>query len=507
MSALKCFPGLILTLLGCMNKKYWLLIALLWVIFGILGYFRLDPDFGLHIRPGQDVIDKGIGKTDRYSYTMPTFPEVRHEWLTNVGMAFLYPRIGMLGMAAVFSLLTVLVFVVSIPSSLRKWATVPILLGSAVLFNRAGVRPQVEDWLFLAVLIRWVTSETVWKKWKWLMPLMFILWANLHGGFVLGLVVLLGMVIARLDFASLWVWIVCLGAVHVNPYGVRIWEEVWLTMSDPMLKKAIMEWLPFFMTVEFGLVMLVAMLLAFGWRYRSKLQLWKIGLLGVTFAAALSSLRHGALFVVVSVPVLAEVIGYFNEEFEGQKEKGVRINWFNKMVLGMVFLVWGWGVLMLGVEVYNSVAIGGYPVGAVKYLVENGVRGRLFADYGWGGYLMWKLPDQKLFVDGRMPSWRYLESAKCKGLSAKGESCNAFAEYLEIVDKGKTDILDKYGVETVMLKVAEKTKPPKVLLDMLEKIHVKMKNSTEKDEGLESKLKGLGWREVYKDKVAVIYEK
>ena len=47
-----------------------------------------------------------------------------------------------------------------------------------------------------------------------------------------------------------------------------------------------------------------------------------------------------------------------------------------------------------------------YPEKIAAYLELNPCQGNIFNDYNYGGYLIWKLPSQKVFIDGRMPSWK-----------------------------------------------------------------------------------------------------
>src|SRR3982751_5366213 len=65
----------------------------------------LDPDFGWHLRLGQITLQQGIPQTDLFSYTMPHYKMVNHEWLVDMGIAKLFPFFGLDGLAVMFSLL------------------------------------------------------------------------------------------------------------------------------------------------------------------------------------------------------------------------------------------------------------------------------------------------------------------------------------------------------------------------------------------------------------------
>ena len=117
-------------------------------------------------------------------------------------------------------------------------------------------------WLLLAILLRLVLDKKIWEKWRFGFPLFFILWANLHGGFVAGLLILFFLVIVRaarekkLKAVDVVVLSFSLLATFVNPYGAGSWKEVWLSVSDPSLRWQIIEWMPAVFMVDFSLAAL-----------------------------------------------------------------------------------------------------------------------------------------------------------------------------------------------------------------------------------------------------------
>lgn len=244
----------------------WLVWLVLWGIFSWVGVNNLDPDFGWHLKVGDLLWKSGIPKTDPFSYTMPSFGWVDHGRLTDMAISWLYPRVGMMGLAGVFGAVATLALMVAVPVNSWKWSIVPVFLSAGVLINRSGIRPQVEDWLFLAIILRLLRNEMWWKRWKWIVPIIFAGWSNLHGGFVAGLAVL-GVGIGakwiegvRRNKKDLLVMGLSILAVGVNPYGMRVWEEVWLTMTDSYLRQTISEWKPFYVKAELSFWMLVAWL-------------------------------------------------------------------------------------------------------------------------------------------------------------------------------------------------------------------------------------------------------
>lgn len=253
-----------------------------WGVFLAIGVFRLDPDFGWHVKMGEYIEKYGIPAKDPFTYTMPNFDYIDHAWLTSVLMGWGYRVMGKAGLAAVFATMTMGVLGLAVGGR-KRWATVPVLLGSILLLGRGGVRPQVIDWLFLAGMVRWYESREAWRKWRWVFPVVMGVWANLHGGFAVGLVVMLAavgirsLVERKVNLVDVAVWGLGIVGAGVNPYGVRVWYEVWLTMSDGGLRWSIAEWQPFFVTVEPAFWMLAVFCFMGMWRYRDKVVKWKAG--------------------------------------------------------------------------------------------------------------------------------------------------------------------------------------------------------------------------------------
>jgi hypothetical protein len=504
------------------NKKWWMLMGGLWLMFWIVGVYRLDPDFGWHVRIGQMIRDRGIPKTDPFSYTMPSFRWVDHGLGSDVLLGYLYPVWGSWGLAALFATLVVMVWVVVVPGNLRKWALIPVLLSAAVLSMRSGVRPQVQDWLYLAIILRWWEERRWWKKWRGLVPVFFGYWANMHGGWAVGLGVLAVLIgwdwwrKAKRDYKDVATWIMGVLATLVTPYGFGLWHEVWLTVSDGNLKWSIAEWQPFFFSLEFGFLIAAVCLVMFGWYQRGRVDSRRLVVAGLTFVAGLSSLRHGALFAVAMVPALAMVLKSFYEDFasKGDEVEG-RLKIFYKVLTVVAVVVFGLEVAFRTYEVY--LGIKGdvyYPVAAVEELKKLNPEGNLFTEYGWGGYVLWKYPERKLFVDGRMPSWRYnvwgcdlkIFGEKCN--APDGESEWAFKDYLEVADKGNfEDLFNKYDVRIVVWPRSKNGKG----FDLSREIErffkmVGWADNTKK-QGFIEKLTQSGWERVFEDVKTEIYIK
>lgn len=493
------------------NKKFfWIAAVMITAGFWIKGMAMMDPDFGLHMRMGEyNVLHGGVPMTDQLSYTMPDYPVIDHEWLSRNIWYFLYAKTGFAGMAFLYALMATGAIVLLIPAGAKAWSAGAMFLAAEVLMPRMGIRIQVETWLLMAIMLRIWRDRALWEKWRWVVPAGFALWVNLHGGFALGIFILTFLVGVRslekrnIDVRDVLVWGMSLVMTGLNPYGFRVWNEVYLSMTDNMLKGTIAEWQPFFVTVELGWVFLVAILGFLGWRYRKEIKLEEAGLWGGLWLAGLSSLRHMALFGVVAGGAVTKLWKRFGEEMIQRGGEIVRekVQIVNKVLIGIGMVLWLWQV---GWSVAAMVGPGGYlsfyPVKAAEYLKMNLPEGNLFSTYGWGGYLVWKLPEKKLFIDGRMPSWRWTSPDE-RNLD------RAFKNYYDIVEKGDyKEMFLKYDVTTVLWSEKKESAWLTKVRVWLKERGLRLNRAGEEDK-LVKALETDGWRKTYFDGTAVIYEK
>jgi hypothetical protein len=496
------------------KKTWWVLLALLWVSFWIKGISLVDPDFGWHLTMGKVISVSGIPKTDPFSYTMANFAFIDHEWLTNWIWYWIYPVLKEPGMSAVYALMAIATLVVTVRRKDWEWASVPVVLAAAILIVRTGVRPQVESWLMLAILWRWWSERRIWEKYRVLAPVMFCVWANLHGGFALGVFLLAAMIGARtiqerkLDVWDVGVWGLGLVATCINPYGTRLWYEVWMQMSDSSLHSNISEWLPFFASVELGFWFLLALVVGLGSKMGKRLPWWQWAVAGGLLLSGLAALRQMALFAVVAVPMVVEMWKTMVKELKPTAIVKRRLKIFLGILLGIATLIWGWNaVWIVGGVAAGKAADDMYPVKAVEYLKSHQFSGNMFSDYAWGGYLIWKYPEKKVFIDGRMPSWRYGVwpfASEPAFASGSGETRWAFKDYMKIVDKRELGLLSRYNV-TVVLWHAETKINENWLITTLKKMKV-LNNNPTGDKFVKSLL-AAGWGKIYDDGKAAIYEK
>lgn len=380
-----------------MNKKG--LLAFKWFfVFSLIFialFNQLDLDFGWHLASGNYVRNRGIPTHDVFTYTAEGFRWINHEMMNDVLMSFLYSFGGYTILVILYSALWTGALLLSAPRARLGI----LLLGSLAIMPYIAVRPTAWTAFGLAVLLKIISGRS--RRLKLAIPLLFLFWANLHGGFIIGLAVLVYYAIR--ERSKFWAGVLLAStlATFGNIYGPRLYEEILRTLFDPSVHSQIVEWFSFYI-FDSSWPFIISWIIGFWLFSRHKLSEW-LSLPPLMLLAGFSATRNITLFVVVSLQKTDE---YYSMMLKQIPKKPA---WLTKLFF--------WGSTTI---IYLAVAFGfygqfmpwvndreiNYPRTAVAYLKTHGCPGRLFNDYNYGGYLIWKLPEEKVYIDGRMSSWR-----------------------------------------------------------------------------------------------------
>lgn len=462
-----------------------LLFAMCWILASI----SVDPDFGWRVQIGKYILHHGIPAVDPYSYTMPSFRFVDHEWLTHVVIYSVYT----IGGYKILAILIAGVYTATVALITRQfrgyWLISHILLVAMVLLHYFAVKPQVLAWLYTALLINALISA----RWKYIyryqIPFLFLLWANTHASFVYGLGVYA--IWVATDYkktkskSEVLVFLVSVAVSFINPYTWRIWEEIIRTGSDTRLRLYVQEWMPQFLHIGLSSFILTGWYLALLIHYRRQMSLFEklVSLTGFIFG--ISSSRNFPLWVITVSPIVARLFGLFEQEAGRNKITRIRMKKLAFAFMAVCFAITAFEVFFIAKEDISYSEKQRYPQGAIHYLQTHPTRERVFTAYEWGGYFIWKYPEEKVFIDGRMPSWRQTNAPS-------GESTDALTEYMKVItaDKNAPQILNKYHIQIAVLPVG-------FLQDN--------KYSSFKGQRFINLLKKRGMKQVYKDNIAVVF--
>ncbi|OGH27945.1 MAG: hypothetical protein A3C27_03225 [Candidatus Levybacteria bacterium RIFCSPHIGHO2_02_FULL_39_36] len=463
------------------------------IFFIIKNLFILDPDFGWHLRLGELILKSGIPKTDPFSYTMPSFPFVDHEWLSNIMIYFIYQKSFIL-LAIVFALFPLFTLLITFYKNFKPFLFGVYILSFSVLLSFSGIRIQTISWMLVSTLLVVVLNGELWKRFRFFIPLLILLWANLHGGFAIAIYILALTIAAkaierkieRLDFV---VFFASLFATFLNPYGPRLWGEIFLQIGDPSLRWKIAEWLPGVFFIELSFILLLAISLVLVFRFRSKLSILDLTIFLGLILLSFSSARHIPFLIIANLCLAQKTISIFYSELRGKKVQ-------EKRFLKVAFVFAVLSLFIFSYEHY-SLNLGSnsrdkYPSAAVSYLKKERIKGEIFSDYGWGGYLIWKMPEKKVFIDGRMPSWRWN--------APSSESDYAFHDFSEISKGDYKKYFEKYNIRYVLWP-RDETKDPRLF-----SINISFFKKENRPSLIE-RLEQDSWEKVYEDQAAVIYRK
>jgi hypothetical protein len=419
-----------------------------------LGWFSpesYDSDYWWHLKTGQYIVETHtLPVPDPFAFTtagagaayageaITRHFNLTHEWLAQV-LFYLVWRATGFGGVVLFraSLLTAFCGLVGMVAwrrcggFYRSLAAACAAAGMAIPF--ALDRPYLITFLLLAATI----AILEYRRWLWLLPPLFLIWANCHGGYFLGWLVL-----AAYSAEALWqrsdsrlLWTVSAVSVllsGVNPNGFRI-IQVLVYYRGSSLTSKLLEWArpQWFAFNEFTVLWTGAALLMLWARRRVRPVDW---LLFAAFAAAAFSAQRNTILIGLEAPIV--IVSYFP--------------WKRTLPPLVPFaaslLLIGGGILASAGSFFQlRAAEWRYPAGAADFLLAHHVTGPLFNTYEYGGYLIWRLwPQQRVFIDGRSLS----ESV--------------FQDYGRILynveergGKNAQQLLDRYGVQTIVMNTFE----------------------------------------------------
>ncbi len=355
------------------------------------------------------------------------------------------------------------------------------------------VRAQIFTYALFALTLYLLERARITGQWRtlWILVLLLVLWANLHGGFLAGLGLMalysVGGMLSRRAFLPYMVVFIAAGlATAINPYGLEYWRYLVAAVSMP--RPEITEWASAYQAYQHGmflnefLVYFVVAALALFFTLKMRWgELTPLLALCLTFYLGAKHLRHQVFFFLLTGAYLPlPVTWYLNTmradpKVQALQKLGQRLGWQLPALLLAAVLGY-YGYLIVSQDPLNfrlpSLPSPGksaryYPTGAVTFIRENRLSGNLLTDFDWGEYLIWSLtPDCRVSLDGRFET--VYPKAVCQ-------------EYFEFI----------YG-RPRWKQFLEKYPPDMILIDSRSRIYNLIKNEP-------------SWKEVYKDAGSALF--
>ena len=381
----------------------------------------IEPDTYLHLATGQLIAERSIPRQDPFSYTVKGQPWLAHEWLSARLMyaahAFGGPRFLVWCTAVTASASLALIGAAARQGGVRS----PLAVGLAQLFA-AGltahvfcVRPHMLTSLALALQVFLVAGFARTRRISFLvaLPPLFVVWANCHGGFIIGA---LPFAAALVDLATAprapgstykrdLGWLAGTGLASaasccINPSGASLLAFP-LRFGSAAFSH-IPEWqAPTLADAPWPLILMLGSLAIF-WRWRSELRAGDFLTLVAVYLLGFSARRHSQVVAVLAAPILARCI-----------ERALRgPGWIaaapgeappsrpgGSFVAAAVALL----ITLAGSAFQDFVGPAQLPQQAVFELKKRQPDGHVFHSAALGSYLIWALgPSWPVFIDGRL---------------------------------------------------------------------------------------------------------
>lgn len=435
-----------------------LLLAAVWI--HLTGPVK-DPDSFWHLATGRWIVEEGrLPETDPFTFsqaaTNPS-PEdawrvrfiLRSYWLAQSLFYLVHQTFGYGGLvamrAAVLTLVAAAMILWMYACRVPALLAFPLVMAAAHYLSQTpfkNVRPQMFSFLF-AVVVLYLLEEALrtWEsrdgtgandetsRWRWyvvLLPITMATWSNLHGGVILGIVIVAIYLGAEplvrlygrrkghqqhsadyLRFAS--VCVVSGLSSLLNPETYRSLQYVLNLGTASRYGEVLSEYMsPIRITVQFHEPLpafwgcLALGLFVHVWRFRKIPLRWHLLFLFLG-AIALKNYRYSIFFVLIEPLLIAAALA---DPVRKLLRRLGTLRWgLITQYVALTLLI----VSLIAVDVrsgrvlkFGRSVVPNYPTGAVRFIRQQGIRGNVFNTYDWGGFLTWELsPEVRVFYDGR----------------------------------------------------------------------------------------------------------
>jgi hypothetical protein len=441
----RCIKNIKTQKLSC-SLELFIVVAVFGLIFMIAIVQPLDGDTWWHLRAGEETFKEGKPLiVDVFSYTRQGQDWAAHGWMTELWLYSLYRVGGFTAITVWIALMTIMIitlmyFQMEGPPILKICLLVVV---SIMLLPFLKARPQMTSLVFV-LLTTWILHLYRTQKRDlvlWLIPI-FILWANLHGGFIAGFIVILiniiGDLIGRVMHETgarhldrnqvvklLVVLVACAVAVMIHPLGINVWTTLYHTMMVGGDRALIVEWAsPDFHDpiLQLYLWFLLCVLVIFAIAPR------KVAWIELMIFSAFTAMgfiwrRNLSLMVVYGMVVTSFYLWSFlsvfwektKSDFNGLTKKliiriksGLESNTpvgIHILLCVITAFVYLGGVYKINkVTNLDAMAVWEnqlFPVKAKDWIENNHPAGNMLNSYNWGGYFEWYLRDYPVFLDSR----------------------------------------------------------------------------------------------------------
>ena len=476
-------------MLTAKRKEFIVKILIVFIGFFIMFKPTTDPDFGWHYKYGEYLFNNHhLLRQNIFSYNFASYEWANSYWLFEFMLFTTYKFLGPIFAGIFYSVLgTAIITFIFYKIQAQNIFKIPGLILTFMVLSSFSItiRSFFFSTLFMFILLYVLTFR---KNLIKLLPFMFLVWVNLHADFTLGLFIL-GLytlseflpIIKSKMFNVKKVLILLIPSAlsflltFINPDGYKLLTAI--LNETGLLKRAyVMEWQPIgsdsSIVYAFFIAIFVLTVLFLYYNAR-KTPIWILIPMATFFFFAMKSAYFIRPLFVISI---FSTLAFWNLDFsiiQNLLSKKLLVKLEKAGILLSSFILFvALSVFTKNVVIASDVRLWSkeaeYPYEAISYIRNAKLAGSMFNTYGWGGYLIWQMPEHKTFIDGRMTSWRIGKRF-------------ITAEYLEITREPKKyeKLFDSYKISWVL------DKPDSRLIKFL---------------------KTKKWKVLYEDKVSIILQ-
>jgi len=454
--------------------EYILFAAIFWGI-ASMGPILLNSDGDL---PRHLLVGKMIRAThtveliDIFSFRTTGYPSIPHEWLAQVIFSIFNGWMGLSGVVVLTALLITLAWSLIFYDAFHRSGSLFIALvitglGVSASLIHALPRPHLFSYVLIPIWIATLERLSVKPAMWWRLPILMVLWVNLHGMFVFGILIG-GMYLAERLLATKYKdWfsdaqiralvaggITSLIATLLSPPGIKTWETIASLSGNAYIKSHIVE----YQTANFQIpetwpsIILLLLLIAGYSRTSQKAQWRHVFLISVFAGLAIYSSRMLPIFALIAVPIATPLISnWLKDELTDHNPVNKLDERITPISVSSNGFVWLIAIFLLVTYLFRlgvPIDLKGkgnifdpkfFPVDAVTWLETHPQSGHMLNEFDWGGYILLKLwPQYQIFMDGHTHIY--------------GEALTREYEQVVALEDGWQDVLTKYDIQWAIVR-------------------------------------------------------
>ncbi|MCX5692876.1 MAG: tetratricopeptide repeat protein [Candidatus Omnitrophica bacterium] len=386
----------------------------------------VDSDIWCHLKTGEYILKNfNIPQTDIFSYTLENQSWIHQDWLSEVSFYLVFVNFGWIGLNILKALIISLsFFILLLISSKGKRIVYPIIfiILSILAFGyRSSVRPEMFSYLFLCVFL-YVLEE---GKYFYILPFLQVIWANLHGYFILGPILIFIYCIdefiscnrgkaKRLALFFIGAFLAC----FITPYfykgilypmevmyqafsGKRLFIDTISELTMPIKSN-------FNKYIFFWVLSILSSLTFFINLKKSRIK--HVIVFAGSFMAFYIAMRYMPIFIFLAMLLAAKNLNEANLTKRIPEKKCYPV-----LMLAICCLIYFFAsdkyymfirqfpLKKTGSEFSRLLA----PFGACDFLEKNSIKGRIFNTLDFGSYIGYRFyPEKRFFIDGRLGMYK-----------------------------------------------------------------------------------------------------